>query len=387
MQTNRTFHTRRIFSALGTLAALALAGCVSPTVTNMTPTALPVNPSQTYTITASVKPSASNVIPGSESVKIIIGGQAYKMTKSPNIDDVYEFDYKAPDGVTEIAYYFLDEYNVVDAGIVSARTDYSPLQHATIVDRGATGGLSANRGPAGARVAIAGRGFTVNDSVFFDDTPVRPTLESQNSLSFFVPPLEANRSYTISVGDAPGKINVGTFRIDPSSYNAPAPAPTTAYTMATNADVNANPPVAYASYPTPNATTTYTASGASGAAGSFGSGPSATTNVVTAPAPTGNNISINRPTNDITVSPDDVTVRQGDYIVLKFITPRIVTGQPLLIDVTTDIPKSVIMPEVYVKVGSNVGSVNLKGGQPGRGHLFVKAAGYPNTLTIPITVK
>jgi len=401
MQNNRIFHARRIFAVLGTLAALALAGCASTTVTNMTPSTLPVNPSQTYTITARVTPSASNVIPNSETVQIIIGNQAYKMTKTPNLDNIYEFDYKASAGVTQIAYYFLVQYNTSDSGIVSPREDYSPLQHATIVDRDTTGGLSANRGPAGARIAITGRGFTTNDSVFFDSTAVRPTFESQNSLSFFVPSLEAGRTYAVSVGSAPGKMNVGSFLIDSSVNNAAGTATTGGYAIATNAsasDANANYTTTTTTYTT--STTAYATGGATMVFGAVGSSPASSAYVNAAPqtaalsatpastAPmVGNNISITQPTNDITVSPEEITIYTDDYVVLKFIIPRKVTGQPLLIDVTTDIPDSVIMPEVYVKVGSNVGSVNLKGGKPGKGHLFAKASGYSTRLTIPITVK
>ena len=397
MQNNRTFHARRIFAAIGALAALlALAGCASSTVTNMTPSTLPANPSSTYTITARVKPSASNVIPDSQTVEIMIGGQACKMTPTPNIDGLYEFDYKAPADVAEFAYYFLVAYNVTNSGIISARTDYSPLQHATIVDRGATG-LSASRGPAGARIAITGRGFTLNDSVFFDNTPVRPTFESQNSLGILVPALETGRTYAISVGDAPGKMNVGSFLIDPfgnTGNNAPGAATLGAYAIATNANASAPDAGANADYTT--TTTTYTIPAPTTTVYSdnntSGGGASLVFTAVAAPpssAPvtTGNNISINAPTNDITVSPTEISIYKDEYIVLKFELPRIVRGKRLLIEVTTDIPASVIMPEVYVKVGSNVGSVNLKGGRPGSGHLFVKAAGYDKMLTIPITVK
>ena len=392
MQNNQIFHARRIFAILGALAALALAGCASSTVTNMTPSALSANPSQTYTITARVKPSASNVITDSETVKIIIGGQAYKMTQTPNIDGLYEFDYKAPAGVSAIAYYFLVEYNVSNSGIVSARTDYSPLQHATIVDRGSTG-LSANRGPAGARIAITGRGFTANDSVFFDNTPIRPAFESQNSLSFLVPALEAGRTYAVSVGDAPNKMNVGSFLIDPSGNNAAGATTAGSYTIATNANANADSTTTTTTttytdnntnWNTNNNTNNTTSGNNTGAAVVFAAARAPQS---TAPLDTGNHIDINARTNDITVSPTEISIYSGEYKVLKFQTPHVVKGRPLLIDVTTDIPASVIMPEVYVKVGSNVGSVSLKGGKPGKGYLYVKAAGYAKTLTIPITVR
>jgi hypothetical protein len=150
----------------------------------------------------------------------------------------------------------------------------------------------------------------------------------------------------------------------------------------------------------PAATTSTSNAAAAGSFGAFGADPGFSANTpepvpsanlpqttVSPAAFMGNDISINKPTKDITISPSEISVLSGDYIAVKFIMPRIVRGKPLLIEVTTDIPQSVIMPEVHVRVGSNVGSVNLKGGRPGKGLLYVKADGYPNVQTIPITVK
>jgi hypothetical protein len=57
-----------------------------------------------------------------------------------------------------------------------------------------------------------------------------------------------------------------------------------------------------------------------------------------------------------------------------------------LIDVTTDIPESVIMPEVIVPEGQTSVTIDVKGGKPGAGSLFLK--GYGNgEVTIPVTVQ
>jgi hypothetical protein len=57
-----------------------------------------------------------------------------------------------------------------------------------------------------------------------------------------------------------------------------------------------------------------------------------------------------------------------------------------LLDVTTNIPESVIMPEVVIPQGQSSISVPVKGGRDGIGKLFIK--GYSNAdITVPITVR
>jgi len=53
--------------------------------------------------------------------------------------------------------------------------------------------------------------------------------------------------------------------------------------------------------------------------------------------------------------------------------------------VTTDIPESVIMPEVVVPEGQTSAVVTVQGGKPGTGSLFLK--GYGNgEVSVPVTV-
>jgi hypothetical protein len=58
-----------------------------------------------------------------------------------------------------------------------------------------------------------------------------------------------------------------------------------------------------------------------------------------------------------------------------------------LLDVTTDVPDSVIMPEVIVPEGANSVTVDVKGGKPGAGNLFLKGYGSSGEITIPLVVK
>jgi len=56
-----------------------------------------------------------------------------------------------------------------------------------------------------------------------------------------------------------------------------------------------------------------------------------------------------------------------------------------LLDITTDVPESVIMPEVVVPQGQTAVSVNVEGGKPGTGSLFLKGFGN-GEVTVAVTV-
>jgi hypothetical protein len=58
----------------------------------------------------------------------------------------------------------------------------------------------------------------------------------------------------------------------------------------------------------------------------------------------------------------------------------------LYLDVTTDIPNSIIMPEVLIPEGARTVSITIEGGAPGRGTLFVNAVGLTE-LKVPVTVR
>ena len=60
-------------------------------------------------------------------------------------------------------------------------------------------------------------------------------------------------------------------------------------------------------------------------------------------------------------------------------------GVGWLIDVTTDVPESVIMPEVIVPQGQTSVTVTAEGGKAGSGTLFMKGFG-SGEMTVPISV-
>lgn len=323
MQKNRFSHARRIFSGLVAALVLGLAGCQTPAITNLTPDALAENPSQIYTISARIAPKDPGYVKGTVVPRIIIDGQNFTMTKSPLGENIYEFEYQVPAGRTEIKYYFLITYQVESSGILSPREDYSQVYTASIAGRYVLS-LEVNRGPVGARISILGRGFTPNDTVFFDSTPVRTVFESPNAISFYVPAVEPNRNYKVSLGSEGAQSPVGTFRVD----------------------------------------------GVGG--GDLGGSPIASASGMVA--------------GPLSVTPSSLNLRQGEKVQLTFTTPVTASAGGLLIDVTTDVPESVIMPEVVVPAGSNTVTITVEGGRPGSGNLFAKGAGV-RELTIPVTVR
>jgi hypothetical protein len=273
-------------------------------ITNLTPGVLPENPSQIYTISTRVKPKAVNVEPGSLRVRIIIDGQSFNMRKSALGTDIYEFDYQLPAGRSEIAYYFLVNYKFENQGIIIDREEFTDVIRSKILGRYVLS-LETNRGPVGARVSVLGRGFTASDTVTFDGTPARTVYDSPNSISFFVPALEAGRNYKVEISGANGTSPVGTFRVDSTA---------------------------------------------------------------------------------LTVTPSELTLARGQAQTLTFTLSTPAPTGGLLLDVTTDAPESVIMPEVVVPAGSTSASVEVKGGKPGTGSLFLKGFG-SEEIAVPVSVK
>lgn len=325
--------------------ALALTGCQSPVITNFTQPTVPTNPSQIYTISARIAPKAIGLVKGSIIPRIIIDGKSYTMTPGSVGQDIYDFEYQIPAGRDELRYYFIVEYQVSRDGIISTREDYSPVQTLKIIGRHALS-LSANRGPVGARIGIYGRGFTAADTVTFDGSSVQSQLDSPTSISFYVPAVPVNQNYTVAVGDSV----VGTFRVDAGG------APVSAYRPAQQ--------------PAP-------------AGGSLGAGTANSAQPAPSGATTPSTVAVPA---EFTVTPSSINIAEKETVTLTFASPVVLTARTI-VDVTTDIPDSVIMPEVFIPGGSNTTSVSVEGGKPGTGHLYVRGPGSSKEIRIPVTVR
>lgn len=304
MDTNRISPARKIIAWLAALAGLALlAGCETVTLTNLTPTSMPENPSQIYTFSLRVTPRSNTVPSATVAPHIIVDGQSYPMKPTPIGEGLYDFEYQLPAGREEVAYYFLVNYSIEGNGTMTPHETYTDVSHAKIVRRYVLS-LEVNRGPVGARISVLGRGFTPQDTINFSGGPARTVFESPNAISFFVPPLAANRNYQVTLNSAAGNSPVGTFRIDPSS---------------------------------------------------------------------------------VIVFPLSLNMRANERQMITFTLPNAAPPGGTLLDVTTDVPESVIMPEVIVPQGQTTVSITVEGGKPGSGNLFLKGFG-SGEVTIPVTV-
>jgi hypothetical protein len=305
MHTNRISPARKIILGLTALLGLALlAGCESVTLTDLTPKSMAENPSHIYTFSLRVTPRASTI--SGVAPHIVVDGQSHNMKKSPLGEGVYDFEYQLPAGRDRLAYYYLVNYNVEGSNGMSQQETYTQVEQIQIVGRYVLS-LEVNRGPVGARISILGRGFTNQDLVNFSGTPARTVFESPNSLSFFVPAVEAGRNYQIKLTSPAGDSPVGTFRVDTSS---------------------------------------------------------------------------------VSVSTTSLSLRTSERQPLTFTLPNPAPAGGTLLDVTTDVPESVIMPEVIVPAGQNSVTIAVEGGRPGNGNLFLKGFGAGEVnVTVSVTAR
>lgn len=304
MHTNRISPARKIILGLAAVLAIGLlAGCDSVTLTNLTPASMPENPSQIYTFTLRVTPRSNTVISSSITPHIIMDGQSFEMKKSAIGEGLYDFEYQLQAGRGEIAYYYLVNYDVEGNKSATPGEAYTEVSKVKLVRRYVLS-LEVNRGPVGARVSVLGRGFTAQDVVYFSGVAARTVYESPNALSFFVPPLEAGKNYSVALNGAPGYSPVGSFHIDPST---------------------------------------------------------------------------------VSVAPTSLNLRTGSRDSLTFTVAYPAPPGGTLLDVATDVPESVIMPEVIVPQGQTYVSVTVEGGKPGTGSLFLKGFG-SGEINVPVTV-
>ncbi|MBC8040167.1 MAG: IPT/TIG domain-containing protein, partial [Opitutaceae bacterium] len=90
--------------------------------------------------------------------------------------------------------------------------------------------------------------------------------------------------------------------------------------------------------------------------------------------------------SSLSVSPSELVLTRGQTESLTFTLPAPAPTGGLLLDITTDAPDSVIMPEVVVEAGSTTATVTVTGGKPGSGSLFLKGFG-TGEITVPVSVK
>ena len=92
------------------------------------------------------------------------------------------------------------------------------------------------------------------------------------------------------------------------------------------------------------------------------------------------------PGNPLSVLPQSVGLLEGQRQALAFVLEYPAPAGGLEILVTTDIPDSVIMPEVFIPEGARTVNIPVMGDTAARGTLYVKGNGLPE-LEIPISIR
>jgi hypothetical protein len=88
----------------------------------------------------------------------------------------------------------------------------------------------------------------------------------------------------------------------------------------------------------------------------------------------------------IEVFPSSINLSQGQTQSVTFTLPQTAPAGGLLLDITTDVPDSIIMTEVVVPAGSNSVTIPVRGGFPGSGALYLTGFG-SGEVVVPVTVR
>lgn len=86
-----------------------------------------------------------------------------------------------------------------------------------------------------------------------------------------------------------------------------------------------------------------------------------------------------------TISPNELTLRSGEQQAMTFTIPQPAPAGGMYIDVKTDIPECVVMPEVVVPAGQTSVTVAVQGGKPGTGSLYFKSSAGESSVTVTVT--
>lgn len=91
--------------------------------------------------------------------------------------------------------------------------------------------------------------------------------------------------------------------------------------------------------------------------------------------------------SDVQAFPSFLSIRQGDSAQLTFSVPMPAPAGGMLIEVTTDVPTSIIMPEVIIPAGATSAVIAVQGGKPGSGTLYYKTLGGEAAIAVTVTAR
>ena len=295
----------KVFYFSGSVAcsiALIMQGC-SHTLTNITPSTMPQNPSNKYRLTLKSDVTNKDAIPDSFKAEVVIDGTRHELKQSTLGDQFFFHDHYIPRQYDEAAYYFVVNYSKSNRGNIRNNEIKSPLQKLKITDR-MVFSLSNDRAPVGSKISVLGNGFRAGDRVIVGDFSATTEFVSNNVLSFVVPQMLPNKAYDVCVLNDQYKEFVGTILVDKAG---------------------------------------------------------------------------------LSVDVARIELNKGEHTSITISTDVPVSAQNLVVNITTNIPDSIIMPEVVIPNGQNSTTVNIEGGENGSGFLFIEAQGY-DEIQLPITV-
>lgn len=295
------------FCTLLTLLTLVIFTSCSVKIDTITPTQLPANPSNIYTISA--RPLVSNEIVDPKTVRmfIVIDGQKHAMQASPMGKDYFDYEYRLPTGRDSAIYYLEMHYRMRNIGDRPSpeKSLKSDTKHLQIKQRYPIA-LDVDRAPLGTPITVLGRGFRSSDQIFVGGQACDTRFVSGNALEFILTGLQPDASYPVVIRGNGDAQPAGWLHVDPG--------------------------------------------------------------------------------NPLSVLPNRLQLKSGERKVLAFILEHPAPSDGLEVLVTTDIPQSIIMPEVFIPAEARTVNVPIIGGEVGRGRLFVKGRGLPE-IEVAISVE
>lgn len=90
--------------------------------------------------------------------------------------------------------------------------------------------------------------------------------------------------------------------------------------------------------------------------------------------------------SDALASDGTLNLVSGEEAVLEFELDAPAPRGGLVLEITTDIPNSIVMPEVIIKEGRKQASVTAQADEAGKGSLYIQALGY-GELSVPLNIE
>ncbi|MBP5191557.1 MAG: IPT/TIG domain-containing protein [Opitutales bacterium] len=199
------------------IGCLFLGGC-KPYLTNITPETAQRNPSNLYRFTVFFNVNQRYVVPDTLQPFLVIDGRQFPLQPEADFPGLYYYDHKLDETRTDAKYYFQIGYRQRKQGTIRDYTRKTELAFFKISDY-RNMSLSVERAPMGNHVRVLGSHFTEGDHILVGDYETATTFISENVLSFQVPMVAPNKSYSIFAVHENEKHFVGNLFVDHNRFS------------------------------------------------------------------------------------------------------------------------------------------------------------------------